>query len=176
MYEYKAKNALYQLIDNFTLFHYQHIAANVPQDEHYWSSRRMSGDLDAWAGLAFERLCLLHAPQIKHALGISGVVCTFYSWTYKPGKDEQTEGFQIDMLIDRDDQIINICEMKFTEDEYVVKADDDRLLRRRIARFIAKTETKKTIHPILITTYGLSRNGYASVYQRTITLDDLFHE
>ena len=176
MFEYKAKNALYQLVDNFTLFHFQHIVANVPQDEHYWSNRRLSGDLEAWAGLAFERLCLLHAPQIKHALGISGVVSNFYSWTFKPGKEEQTEGFQIDMLIDRDDQIINICEMKFKEDEYIVTADDDRLLRRRIARFMAKTQTKKIVHPVLITTYGLAHKGYASVYQRAITLDDLFHE
>lgn len=175
MYEYKTKNALYQLIDNFTLFHFQHLAANEPRDNHYWSSRRLSGDLDAWAGLAFERLCLLHAPQIKQALGISGVISSFYSWTYKPGKDETTtEGFQIDMLIDRDDRVINICEMKYTEDEYAVTAEDDRLLRRRISRFMAKTQTKKTIHPVLITTYGLSPNGYASIYQRTITMDDLF--
>lgn len=175
MYEYKTKNALYQLIDNFTLFHFQHIVANEPRDNHYWSNRWLSGDLNAWAGLAFERLCLLHAPQIKQALGISGVVSNFYSWTFKPRKDDKTiGGFQIDMLIDRDDRVINICEMKYTDDEYAVTAEDDRLLHQRISRFMAKTQTKKTIHPVLITTYGLSPNGYASIYQRTITLEDLF--
>jgi hypothetical protein len=174
MYGYKAKNALYQLIDNFSLFHFQHLAVNESQDEHYWSNKRLSGELNAWAGLAFERLCLLHSSQIKQALGIAGVVSNIYSWTYRPDKDDHNEGFQIDMLIDRDDRIINICEMKFTDDEYVVSADDDRLLRRRISRFMAKTETRKAIHPVLITTYGLSPNGYASIYQRIITLNDLF--
>lgn len=175
MFEYKTKNALYQLVDNFTLFHFQHIAPNESQDNHYWSNRRLSGSLDSWAGLAFERLCFSHAPQIKQALGITGVVSNFYSWTYKPSKEDlHTDGFQIDMLIDRDDRIINICEMKYSKDEYVVTAEEDRLLHRRIARFMEKTQTKKTIHPILITSYGLSQNGYASIYQRTITLDDLF--
>lgn len=183
MLEHKAKNALYQLMDLFTLFHFQYIAANDKQDEHYWSNMYFSGEHNAWAGLAFERLCLHHAPQIKQALGISGVICHLCSWTYKPTKEEielakknnkNAGGFQIDLLIDRDDHIINICEMKFADDEYIMNSEEDRILRQRISRFVAHTATRKTIHPILVTTYGLSQNGYASVFQRVITMNDLF--
>lgn len=174
MLDFKSKNSLYQLIDNFTLFHFQHIETNQPHDDHYWSNLQFSGRYNAWAGLAFERVCLLHTQQIKQALGISGIRSNVYSWTYKPASGEPYEGFQIDMLIDRDDRIINICEMKYTDEEYIVTADVDRQIRQRISRFIARSATRKAIHPILITTYGLSSNGYASVFQRTITMDDLF--
>ncbi|MCR4664408.1 MAG: hypothetical protein K5660_03480 [Paludibacteraceae bacterium] len=174
MFDYKAKNALYQLIDNFTLFHFQHIATNIPQDEHYWSDMRFSGRYNVWAGLAFERLCLLHSQQIKQSLGISGIQCNVYSWTYMPKGGADDSSFQIDMLIDRIDRIVNICEMKYADEEYVMNADEDRRLRQRISRFIEHTRTRKAVHPVLVTTYGLSRNGYASVFQHIITLDDLF--
>ena len=172
--DFKSKNALYQLIDNFTLFHFQHIAANQPQDEHYWSNIQFSGRLNTWAGLAFERVCLQHTSQLKQALGISGVRCNVYSWTCKPTDSTSNDGFQIDLLIDRDDNIINICEMKYTNDEYVLSAETDRQIRQRISRFAMRSATRKAIHPILVTTYGLSPNGFSSVFQRVITMKDLF--
>ena len=174
MLDFKSKNALYQLIDNFTLFHFQHILANQPQDEHYWSNIQFSGRLNAWAGLAFERVCLQHTQQIKQALGISGVRCNVYSWTCKPTNSTSNDGFQIDLLLDRDDNIINICEMKYTNEEYVLSADTDRQIRQRISRFAMHISARKTIHPVLVSTYGLSPNGYASVFQKVITMKDLF--
>ena len=112
----KNRGALYQLIDNFTLFYFRVIAENRNNDRRFWSSSQGNGYLNEWRGRAFERLCLQHVEQIKSALGIAGVVSNVYSWHCE--KNEEHEGVQIDLLIDRADGIINLCEMKFTESEY----------------------------------------------------------
>lgn len=174
MLGYKSKNALYQLIDNFTLFHFQFIATKGSHSTNLWSDSQFTPAHNAWAGLAFERVCLQHISQIKGALGIQGVSSQVYSWTYRPKEADSVGAFQIDLLLDRSDRIINICEMKFTDDEYSMSAADDKALRQRIARFTEQTGTRKAIHPVLVTTYGISNSGYRSVFQRIITLDQLF--
>ncbi|MGN1406448.1 MAG: ATP-binding protein [Erysipelotrichaceae bacterium] len=170
---YKAKNCLYQLVDNYTLFYYRFIK-DSNQNSDYWQDISNTPKIYAWLGNAFERVCLEHIAQIKSALGISGVHTEVNSWHCHRDEDNGIFGSQIDLLIVRRDQIINICEMKYSESEYMADARFDRDMRRKISDFKKKTETKYAVHPILITTYGLEANSYSGSIQAVITADDLF--
>ena len=167
--------ALYQLIDPFTLFYFSFMKDREKSDKHFWTSKLDSPTHSTWAGLAFERLCLWHVPQIKQALGIAGVASGVYSWTYQP-KNENEEGTQIDLLIDRNDQVINLCEMKFSSKEYLITEKEEERLRRRRSVFEDVTKTRKAVHYTLVTTYGMKRTAHSSIFQQVVTLDDLFRE
>ena len=130
-----------------------------------------------WQGYAFEQLCLHHLSQIKQGLGISGILTEAYAWSCKSFTDvdgTERKGTQIDLVIDRRDQIINLCEMKFSSSSYVIDADYDERLRSRTETFRSMTRTRKALHTILITTFGLERNKYSGNVQRVITLHELF--
>ncbi len=114
-------------------------------------------------------------PQIKQALGIAGVSSQVYSWTYQP-KNKEGKGVQIDLLIDRKDQVINLCEMKFSDDEFQMTAKEEERLRQRRSVFSTVTKTRKAIHITLVTTYGLKRTANANIIQQVVTLEDLFRE
>ena len=169
----KTKDSVYQLMDNYTLFYYKFIAENKYNDEHFWTSMQQTSLYNSWAGLAFERVCLQHLEQMKKALGISAVISTAHSWTFKPMGNE-TKGVQIDLLIDRNDGVINLCEMKYANAEYVLDMEEDQRLRQRIATFVQETKTKKAVHLTMVTTYGLKPGGYSNDVQSQITMDDLF--
>lgn len=170
---YKEKKALYQLIDNYTLFYYKFLKDTV-FDENYWMHQMGSASLHAWSGVAFERVCLEHVAQIKAALGISGVYTEVNAWQCDSDPDKGIQGSQIDLLITRKDQIINMCEMKYSESDYAVDAAFDKAQRRKISDFQKVTKTKYAIHPTLITTYGIIKNAYAGEIQAVITAEDLF--
>ena len=172
---YKQKNYMFQLIDNFTLFYYKFMKNNV-QNENYWKEKSNSPQVRAWSGVAFERVCLEHIPQIKKALGISGVYTEVNSWQCSKDDEKGIQGSQIDLLIVRKDQIINLCEMKYSETDYVVDAKFDKDQKRKISDLIKKTETRYAIHSTLITTYGVSENAYSGEIQSIITAEDLFAE
>lgn len=168
----RRREAIYQLIDNFTLFHFRFLDG-ATNDPNFWQATSMSSMRNAWRGLAFERLCLQHIPQIKSALGIAGIHVESYSWHH--AKDELTpEGAQIDLLLDRSDGIINVCEMKFSVDQYVIDARTEEDIRRKLAVFQSVTETRKALHLTMITSFGLLRNSHCGRVQSQITLDDLF--
>ena len=171
-YGKKSKQAIYQLTDNYTLFYFKFIQQNKNNDEHFWSASIDSAMHRAWCGLAFERLCMAHTRQIKSSLGISGVMSNIYSW--KKEADENTGGAQIDMLIDRNDQVVNICEMKYSLSEFSIDADYERNLRNKKSVFIEATKTRKAVHLTMVTTYGVRQNAYSGIVQSEITLDDLF--
>lgn len=170
----KKKGTLYQLIDNFTLFYYRFISENSNHEEHFWSSSLNTSVHNSWAGLAFERVCMQHIPQIKHALGISGVLSNVYSWSTK--KNDEHPGAQIDLLIDRQDNIINLCEARFSTEPYIMTQNDEDDLLRRQTVFRQVTKTKKAIHPILLTTYPPVENAHLNVVQAVITMENLFFE
>lgn len=172
----QAKDALYQLIDNFTIFYFQYIKGNNNNDSHYWTNNIGSALHRAWSGLAFERVCLQHVPQIKKALGISGVLSNVYSWRTEADRDKGIDKTQIDLLIDRNDGVINLCEMKYSEQEYVITEDEEAKLRRRRGTLIEVTNTKKAVHITIVTPYGLKRNAHSSIAQNEVTLDHLFSE
>ena len=125
-------------------------------------------------GLAFERVCLYHVNQIKAKLGISGVLTEVNSWYCKADPDRGVFGSQIDLLIVRKDQVINLCEMKYANSDFTITDKVDRSLRNKVSDLKTITGTKYAIYPTLITTYGLVSNSYSLEMQSVIVLDDLF--
>ena len=167
-YGNKKKGTIYQLIDNFTLFYYEFMEKDV-RDDKLWSHLSNSPQKNSWAGLAFERLCLLHIGQIKKALGISGVQTEVCSWQCKADIDKGVEGSQIDLLIVRKDQVINLCEMKYSQKEYIITKKDKDDLMRKINDFKLVTNTHSAVHMTLVTTEGLKQNSYSDTIQSVIT-------
>ena len=171
-YEKSERDRLYQLIDNYTLFHYHCISRNAYADEEYWLHTCRNPEHNTWAGLGFERLGLQHIPQIKDALGISGVVCNVCSW--RTVRNDSHEGAQIDLMIVRGDNVIDLCEMKFSRGPYAITGQDVREWDRKIAIARQVIGSRYTYHLVLVTTEGVEENQYRSAPQAVITLDDLF--
>ena len=167
------KGAIYQLIDNYVLFYFQFLRNRKGTDEHFWSLSYATPAVNAWRGLAFERLCMWHVPQIRAALGISGVVTDVYSWRGKKTEDGDRP-VQIDMVLDRGDNLIDICEMKFSNGEYEIDADENQRLMERAETFRRQTGTRKGTRTVLVSAFGLKRGKYAGNIQSVVTLDDLF--
>ena len=166
----KERDKLYQLTDFYTLFYFKFIKQNKFNDDNFWVNSINTPLHNSWAGYSFEMLCLYHLKQIKTALGISGVQTSASSW-----KDYESEnGAQIDLILDRKDQIINLCEMKFATDEYEITKNYDTQLRQKKSVFAAKTKTRKAIHITMVTTYGLKQNMYSNSIQSEVVLEDLF--
>ena len=170
---YQKRNCLYQLMDNYTLFYYKFIHQRT-YDPKFWQTNGNSPEVRAWCGVAFERVCLEHIPQIKAALGISGVSTEVNAWQCAADPDQGIYGSQIDLLIVRKDQIINVCEMKYSESEYLVDASFDRTQKRRMSDFRKKTLTKYALHSTLVTTYGVEENSYSGDIQSIVTAEQLF--
>jgi AAA+ ATPase superfamily predicted ATPase len=169
----KKKDTRYQLIDNFTLFHFKFIANQAVDNEQFWTSSIGKPKYNTWCGLAFERVCLLHTRQILVALGISGISSGIFSWTYRP-KDKSEEGAQVDLLIDRSDNVINLCEIKFSKGPFVLTKQYDAKLRRKLGIFLDSTKTRKAVWPTMITSYGMVRNAYSNGIIHQLTMEDLF--
>ena len=169
----ESKNALYQLIDGYTLFYNRFLKDNA-YDDNFWKNASNSGKLNAWTGIAFERVCLEHVTQIKSALGISGVQTDVNSWKCESDSDRGLLGSQIDLLIVRKDQVINACEMKYSESDYVPDLAFDKAMRRKISDLQKATKTKYAIHSTLVTTYDVEKNTYYGNIQSIVTGEDLF--
>jgi hypothetical protein len=162
-----AAQYLYQLVDFFSLFYLKFMSGRKQRDTHFWSNFRGN---DAWSGYAFEMLCLLHIDEIKDRLGILGVSAEVSAWRGRaPGPK-----LQIDLVIDRNDGVVNLCEMKYSDGEYVIdKAYAEKLTSRKEA-FIQGTGTKKAVHLVMVTAAGLKRNAHSHIIQNALTLDDLW--
>lgn len=169
----KKKNALYQLIDFFTLYYYKFLAQK-PTDEHFWTNQLNTPTRNTWEGLAFERVCLMHVDEIKNKLGISGVYTDVNSWYCKPDSKNGIYGSQIDLLIVRKDQVINLCEMKYTTTEYFITEKNEQDINKKIHDLITVTGTKYAVYPTLVSPIGIVENSHSEIIQSVITLDDLF--
>lgn len=169
------RDAIYQLIDPFTLFHFQFLRNRIGTDGHFWMLSQGTPSVNAWRGLAFERLCLWHLPQIRAALGISGVLTDAYSWRGRRAEDGD-KPVQIDLLLDRRDGVVDLCEMKFTEEPYQLDSDEVARLAERAAQFRRQTGTRKAVCTVLVAASGVKRNKYSGNIQTVVTLDDLFRE
>lgn len=155
--EKKKKDTLFRLTDEYSFFYLNFIEGKNKLQSDDWMSISSGQEYRIWCGYAFENLCMKHANYIKKALGISGVKTNVNSFLHR--KNETYEkGFQIDMLIDRKDNIINICEMKFYSDEFSISSDYAKKLRTKKEGLKAVTGTKKMIHTTFITTYGIVDN------------------
>jgi hypothetical protein len=166
----KTRNSLYQLCDHFSLFHIKFIKEQKKFDENHWMKLMDTPQHRAWSGYAFEQVCLTHIPQIKMALGISGVATEVSSWKSTQVKD----GAQIDLVINRRDGVINLCEMKFSVNPFIIDKKYDAELRNKLGAFKSETETKKAVFLTMITTFGLQSNTYSGNVQNDLKMDLLF--
>ena len=165
------RDVCYKLVDPFCLFYLKFVEKQTSLGDGFWQQRIESQQIVSWRRLAFENLCFNHIAQIKKALGISGVNSTESAWSKRP---DDTEGTQIDLIIERKDNVVNMCECKFYGDEFLVDGDYYRKLMRRQDLLSKQLPKKMAIHNTLITTYGLAYNEYSGVFSNVITLDDLF--
>ncbi len=162
-------NAIYQLIDQYTLFYFRFIENQGVAGDNYWMSSIDTIQRKVWEGLAFEQLCFAHISQIKQKLGISGIVSSVCSWQTKNG-----DGAQIDMLIDRADEVINVCEIKYSRKNYVIAKDVMDNINHKIECFRDVTKTSQPIHLTMITAAPLVHNEYWNDIQSEVILEDLF--
>lgn len=164
----------YKLIDPFCIFYLRYIPDNASYVGSFWQQNQTSQSIISWRGFAFEEVCLLHINQIKQTIGILGVSSRQSSWAVK-GIDGE-EGTQIDLIIERADHIVNLCEMKFYGENFSVDKAYYQKMSNREKILTEKISRKDIVHPILVTTYGLTYNEYSGIFQHVITLDDLFRE
>ena len=171
----KKKDSLYRLTDEFSLFYLQFMENNRQEGAGIWQQLSKTQTYISWAGYAFESICLKHLPQIKKALGISGVYSTASSFLKKGNEEE--DGIQFDLLIDRNDHVINICEIKFYGAEVTIDKAAALDYRNKIAAFKETTRTRKQIFLTMITTFGVKQNPHSlGLVDIFLTMDDLFVE
>lgn len=165
------RGMLYQLVDAYSLFHFNIVTSNRYHDPAYWTNSLRSARYNAWSGYAFEILCLNHLPQIKRALGIAGVQSRACCWSVA-GSDGDV-GAQIDLLIDRADQTVNVCEMKWSAGEYEITKAVDENVNKKLEVFLSRTGTRKSPVLTFVTSFGVKRNMYSGTVQAQVTLHDL---
>jgi hypothetical protein len=169
----KSRESLYQLSDFYTLFYLNFIKEYQTTDSDFWIKTIDSPKYRSWSGYAYENICLLHTKQLLKKLGLSGTLTRISSWYFK-GTDE-LPGAQVDLLIDRKDGMINLCEVKFTNKEFVLTKEYASKLRQKSTIFEAATQTKKTVIKTLISTYPAMQNvHYLESIQSEVGMDDLF--
>lgn len=161
----------YKLMDNFCLFWLKYVEPNS-KDAGFLTDNMASDILKAWHGVAFEEVCWQHIQPIKRALGIDGVRASLSAWAMR-GDDSQ-DGAQIDMLIVRDDKVVNLCEMKFASTPYSISKDEEMRLRHRIEALKATLSPKQTVHLTMITTYGVAYGKHSGIVQKEVRMEDLF--
>ena len=169
-YGRKKRDSLYQLVDPFSLFDIRFREMRQEHKNDYWLRFSSTPAYYTWSGLCYEKLCLLHLPQIRKRLGIAGVLTSVFSWR---GEYEGT-GAQIDLVIDRNDNIVNLCEIKFSSGQYQIDKEYYDTMRNKKAAFANSTRTRKYVQTTMITTFGLKRNSYSGEIVSEVVLDDLF--
>ncbi len=165
----KTTDGIYQLTDFYTRFYYDFCRGKT-SDEHYWTHKLATPKTNTWLGLAYERLCMAHIPQIKATLGISGLHTEHYSWRSKA----QQPAAQIDLIIERSDNIINLCEIKYSNGSYTLNKAEYEKIQHRQAAFAEETKCRQGIFLTLITTAEPKQNEYLNMMNGVVLLDDLF--
>lgn len=172
-YDKAVKNVVYRLVDEFSLF-YLKFMDNYNQSGSTWEQMSKEPSYTIWCGIAFEAVCLKHINQIKAGLKIK-TGARYSAWRYALPKGSKEKGTQIDLIIDRKDNIINLCEMKFTSKVFSIDKSYANTLQHKINVFSEKVKPRKTIFLAMITTYGIKENNYSEyLVQQSITMDALF--
>ena len=170
-FENDGKHLAYRLVDHFCLFYLRFVdGSSRPSD--YWQRHENAPGINSWRGIAFEEVCLSHLPQLKSALGISGVGVDASPWTLR-GVEEQ-EGMQIDLILERQDRVVNLCEMKFSVGEYDVDKAYEMKLRGRLQTIQQMINRRQNVQMTLVTTFGLKHGVHSGIFQQTVCIDDLF--
>lgn len=169
----KKKERLYRLTDEYSLFYLQFMAGKEHEGDDVWNYLSQTQPYKIWSGYAFENVCLKHIPQIKKAMSIAGIYSVSGSF-YKKGT-EGSEGGQIDLLIDRNDQVINLFEIKFYNEPFTITKAYAEKLRSRMGIFRESTKTRKQLFWVFISTFGLKDNAHSlGIISKSLTMDDLF--
>ena len=171
-YKSSVRNSLHRISDPYTLFYFKFLAGNNSKDEHWWANNMHSHSVEAWQGFSFETIGRSHLEQVKRKLGISGIATSTSAWR-KLG-DGECKGTQVDLVIDRADRVINLCEMKFSDAPYVISKEYESKLRERMTIFREDTKTRKSVVTTMVTTYGVQRGIHSAVVQNEVVMDDLF--
>lgn len=165
------KGSIFRLTDEYSMFYIKYIEPSRPSMNGVWMKMQGQQSYKIWSGFSFETVCIKHVEQIKEGLKISGINIKHGGWIEKNTK----KGTQIDLLLDRDDNVINLCEMKFYNTEFTIDKKYASEIAKKVAVFSASTKTKKSIFVTFITTYGLNSNPYSTQHvQNELTMDDLF--
>ena len=171
----KKKGIRYKLTDEYSLFYLTFIEGKRLEERGMWERFSQTQTYKIWTGYAFENICLKHIPQIKQAMGISGVYSE--SSLFRTQATDELPGAQIDLVIDRNDQIINLFEMKFHNTEFIISKAYAKDIRTKMAVFQASTNTRKQLFWTFMTTFGLHTNEHSSgLIDQTLTMDVLFRE
>jgi uncharacterized protein len=171
-YEKKSRDSIYKLADEYTHFYLKFMEGNRSYGSGTWQSFSTGQSWRSWSGIAFERICLKHILQLKKALGIAAVYTEESAWRHLP---KMGKGAQIDLLIDRKDFAINICEMKYAEKEFTIDKAYAGELENKRAVFKDATGTRKSLFLTLVTTFGVQPNEhFANSVQAAVTMDALF--
>lgn len=170
-FENDNRHLLYRLSDPFCLFYLTQVERKR-RGENFWRDNENSPALAPWRGHAFEDACLKHVEQIKKAMGVSGVASHNSAWTLQGVQDQK--GMQIDLIIERSDRVINLCEIKFVNTDFEVKKEYKATLQERLNWIISHVKKNQNVQMTLVTTYGLKQGIHSGIFQRTVILDDLF--
>lgn len=171
----KKKAMLYRLTDEYSLFYLHFIEGKRMQERDMWKRLSQLPIYTSWSGYAFESLCLKHTSQIQKALDIAGIYTETASFAFTG--NEELPGIQIDLLIDRNDGAINLCELKFHKTAFVISKEYAKKLQQKINVFTTVSKTKKQIFLTLISSMGLTQNKHSlGLVDNELTLDALFKE
>lgn len=170
----KKESYIYRLTDYYTLFYYNFISTVSEGNDEWWCNNIDSAGVLNWLGHSFELICMQHYRQIKKALQISGMSTSVFTWECPADKKAGTPGAQIDMVIERSDRMLHLCEMKYSRNEYDITAEYEKKLRNRASIFQQKTNTKFSIIHTFVTTYGVLGGKNRSIVHSEVTMDDLF--
>lgn len=173
-YGNKKRDEVFRLTDFYTLFYYKFIESDNRHEEEWWSKNFDSPSVLSWMGTTFETVCLRHHRQIKQALGLNAIATETSNWHFRSNMPTQTPGAQIDMIIERADRIIHLCEIKFSIGEYIISQEYEKRLRQRMSLFQYHTKNKKSLVNTFITTYGVANGKNKSIVHSEVTMDDLF--
>ncbi len=164
------RDVYYKLTDPFCQFWLHVVKGRSKHEKSYWQHYLNAQPVVVWRGLAFENVCFHHIDQIKQALGISGVSTECSAWSKSDGSD----GAQIDMVIAREDNVVNMCEIKYYGGDFTVDRDYYKHLLARQELLSKEISPKVSLRSTLITTFGLTHNEYSGIFSNVITMDDLF--
>jgi len=165
------KDPLYRITDEYTQFYLRHVEGSRPMRSAHWAKEMATPAYRAWSGFTFETICMKHVEKIKAALGISGIRSTEGSWI---GKGDES-GAQVDLLIDRDDNVINLCEMKFASAPFTIEKKYAKELMAKMEAFRSSTRTRKSIFITFVTTHGVVQNAYSrQLVQNELSMEALF--
>lgn len=176
----KKRDSYYRITDEYSSFYMQWIeelaAKNIaPGEQNYWHTQIKSSKYKAWSGFAFERICNKHIPEIQKALQLSNITCLASSWRYAPKQKTTAQGAQIDLLLDRDDGVITLCEIKYNDKPTSIDKATALNIANKVKIFEQNFKTTKQVTVALISGYGFKPTVWSEdLINQSVALDDLF--